>query len=380
MKTIVHICTYSHFTIGLSYQENLLADQNVRDGYNVVIISDTTHYVDGRVESTESGVFKLSDRLTLIRLERKKLRFFDFLTRKVKYFSKLDKILTDIRPDIVMHHGIVGLNMLQLPRLKKELNFKLLFDSHADAYNTGRNFFVYLLLYRTLYRLSFKCIYKYVDSLFYISEDCKDFLLRVYGVGEEKLKYFPLGGSVVSENYRREQREIFRRKYNFDASDIIIAHSGKLDEGKNTSWLLDAFDREHLTNCQLVIAGSVPTSNSTLETRIKNTQNVTYLGWMDKNDLRSLLCASDIYAQPGTQSATMQLALCCGAPVLLYPYESHFKFVQGNGFYVDSSESTFEAIKKIVSSPSQLESLSHQSFKIANDMLDYKSIAQRMYF
>ena len=46
---IIHVCLASHYTEGMNYQDNILPDVNSQDGHEVLIISDTQKYIDGKL-------------------------------------------------------------------------------------------------------------------------------------------------------------------------------------------------------------------------------------------------------------------------------------------------------------------------------------------
>jgi len=52
MMRIVHVCLASHYTEGMNYQDNILPDVNSQDGHEVLIISDTQKYIDGKLVDT----------------------------------------------------------------------------------------------------------------------------------------------------------------------------------------------------------------------------------------------------------------------------------------------------------------------------------------
>ena len=49
---IAHIGLASYFTEDMKYQDNELAEQNVRDGHQVLYISNAEKYADGRIVPT----------------------------------------------------------------------------------------------------------------------------------------------------------------------------------------------------------------------------------------------------------------------------------------------------------------------------------------
>lgn len=105
---------------------------------------------------------------------------------------------------------------------------------------------------------------------------------------------------------------------------------------------------------------------------------VQYLGWRTADELYRLLCAADVYVQPGSQSATMQMSLCARRPVVIADVPSHEPFVKGNGWKVSNQEQLTNAFVSIEKDPSVLEEMSQRSLEIASDLLDYRRMAKRL--
>jgi glycosyltransferase involved in cell wall biosynthesis len=105
---------------------------------------------------------------------------------------------------------------------------------------------------------------------------------------------------------------------------------------------------------------------------------VQYLGWMSGTELNDFLCAADLYVQPGTQSATMQNALCARCPVILDDVPSHKLVVNGNGWLLNAKMSLQAVFAEVAHQPSRLKAMSERSLAIARQHLDYKKLAARV--
>lgn len=105
---------------------------------------------------------------------------------------------------------------------------------------------------------------------------------------------------------------------------------------------------------------------------------VRHLGWKGADELYELLCGADIYIQPGSQSATMQMSLCARCPVMIADVPSHEPFVKGNGWKVSTLEEQISAFREIEKNPDNLRDMSSRSFEIASELLDYQRMAKRI--
>ena len=105
---------------------------------------------------------------------------------------------------------------------------------------------------------------------------------------------------------------------------------------------------------------------------------IQYIGWKSGKNLQEYLCAGDVYVQPGSQSATMQNALCCGNAVILTPAKSHKFLLKDAGIYINDEEELIEVLKKISIDHKYLNKKRKKCFDIATNMLDYIKLSEKL--
>jgi len=376
---IVHVCLASHYTEGMSYQDNILPDINSQDGHEVLIISNTQKYVDGKLVDTDEEEKNIKHNLKLIRINFDKI-FTKFISEKIRKSKKLYSILEKFKPDVILFHGMCAYELLTVSKYKKNHpSIKLYADSHEDFTNSAITFFSKNILHRLFYkRIVLRCL-KYIDKVLYISEETRIFLHNFYEIPNENLEFYPLGGFIVEEEEKKLIREKIRKDLKISEKDTILIHSGKLDKLKKTRELLNSFRKITNNNIHLIIIGSIPNDNQILYDLIKKDKRVKYLGWKTGDDLLKYICASDIYMQPGSQSSTSLTAVCCGLPILLYPSVSYKDMFDTNVFWVKNDEEIDEVILKITENPTLLDNMSKRSYEIAKEILDYKKLSARLY-
>lgn len=380
MKRIVHICFVGAYTEGMSYQENILPFVNSDDGHQVFVIAEAFEYKNGIVVETSELKKRLKDNLLLIRTKYDKI-FNNFFSIKIRKVKKLKKLLEEINPDIIFFHGVQSYELLTVSKYKStHPNVKLYTDNHADFNNSARNIFSKIILHKLFYNfIIHKCL-KDIDKCFYITEETKKFLENYYKIPKEKLEFYPLGGFIKEENLKSIIRKKIREDLKILNNDIILIHSGKLDKLKRTKEILKAFMNVKNEKLHLLIIGSIPDEErNDLESLINLDKRIKFLGWKSGEELLDYICASDIYVQPGSQSATCQNAVCCGLPIILYPHISYKKIFNKNVFWVETENDIEKTIKKIVDNPNLLKEMSSESYKIAKEILDYKKLAARLY-
>jgi len=376
---ILHVCMHSYFTEGMSYQENLLATQNAADGHDVYIITDCFHYDGGNIVEVSPVRKVISEGINLIRLPIVRL-VPSFLTHKIKLAPGLYNEIESIAPDVILYHGVVGSGLLALKKYKdRHPEVKIYVDSHEDYNNSGRNIISRIFQYRLLTRAFLARVNRSIEKFLYISYECRDFLRDMYHLSEDRMEFYPLGGDLPDEVIRTGLRQEIRQKMALD-DKIIFVHSGKLDKGKKTQDILRAFSRVADPRFALLIIGSIPEAEKPAITRLMEADSrIIWLGWVNSKDLQGYLCAADVYLQPGTQSATLQVAMCCGLSVVIHPYFSHRPYLNGNGFYVESENDLQKVFEAISDNPQVLSNMGIRSQEIAKDLLDYRKLASRLY-
>lgn len=378
---ILHVCLASHYTEGMTYQDNQLPDQNSRDGHNVIVVSDCYAFHDGDLIKVPEEDRLLESGIRLIRLNFD-LIINEIISSKVRKVAKLKILLIKEKPDVVLFHGVAGWEMLTVAKYKKDNpQTKLYIDSHQDFHNSGTFWLSLFFQYRIFNRYLVNKVRRYVDKFLYLSYESKDFIVKMYGLDDSELEFFPLGGNIVSKDRKMIFSQNVRERHNYSSEDILIVHSGKLVANKKTQELIHAFKNIESENFKLLIIGSIPNEEKNiLEPLIASDNRIIFLGWKNYDELVEYLCAADIYFQPGTQSATMQNAICCGAPVAVYPYKSHEPYVKDNGFLVTGIQSYIEVFNNILADKSVLTKMSDASYAIASELLDYRILASRLYY
>lgn len=102
---VLHIGLASHYTEGMSYQDNLLPEMNLQEGHEVVFITDTYKYIHGELIHGREEDSVLPNGLRLIRLEYDKI-INEFVTVKIQKVHRLRFLLEEIRPDAILYRAL----------------------------------------------------------------------------------------------------------------------------------------------------------------------------------------------------------------------------------------------------------------------------------
>ncbi|NYT64547.1 glycosyltransferase family 4 protein [Alcaligenaceae bacterium] len=382
---ILHLCLSCVYVDGYSYQENELVAQNVRDGHDVVVIASTeTIGVDRQVVYVNPSEYLGTDNARVIRLPYRKIWPIKF-RKKIRSYQGLYKQLVTEKPDLILFHGLCAWEILTVIKYKKNNSaVELLFDSHTDFTNSANSlvsrFFLHYLFYRSIVKLSIKHIKKVLCVSVSVMEFARDF----YGIPEDKIEFFPLGGKIFDD----AEYEVIRRKVRKELGvldhDLVFIQTGKINSSKKIIESLISFStiRDCKLNSHFFIVGHLfEDVKHKVQNFIAKDPRIKFLGWRDPTELRGLLAAADVYVQPGTQSATMQMSLCCRCLVVLDDVSSHVPFVTTNGWLVHTQEDLAFAFNCISKEAEEglLGTRVCQSAKIAGDLLSYEKLAARLY-
>lgn len=377
---ILFIGLASHYTEGMTYQDNMLASQCVQDGHEVYYISDTECYHNGKLVKVEAGQKKLPDSVTLYRVEHDYI-INGFISDKLRGYKEIYKILEAIKPDMIFLHGSNTITVWKIAKyLRKNPEVRFFVDSHADYYTSGTVFLSRFILHGIICRMAcHKCL-KYADKLFCISMNCMKFAEEVYKIPIEKLEFYPLGGNVLEEKDLEEKRLLVRKNLKWSDKDIIFLQAGKIDAAKCLLESLDEFVRFSAPEWKYVIAGSL---SPDIEIGLKKVQahdsRIIYLGWKSGDEVMDCLAGCDVYLQPGKVSALAQNAICMGAAVALRNYEDYKVMVQGNGWLLDRPEDVRQVFRDISEERVNLKELRRKSYEQAQKVLSYKKRTERLY-
>ena len=116
-----------------------------------------------------------------------------------------------------------------------------------------------------------------------------------------------------------------------------------------------------------------------MDALILSDPRVIYLGWKDSKELLQYLCAADLYCQPGSASVTLQNAICCHCPIMSYMHEWYKNIDCNNFLWIETEKDMENVFKDISKGRIDLNIYRENTDKCAEEFLDYKKIARRIY-
>lgn len=376
---IIHLCVSCFYIDNYRYQENELVREHVATGNEVLVVASTETYLNNlSLGYTAPGEYMGSDGARVIRLPYGGLLPF-FLKKKLRKHNRVSQILRDFKPDIIVFHGLCGWELRSVARYKRDNpHVRLYVDSHEDSNNSAVGK-LSKLLHAFYYRPLIRQALPYIDKVLCISLETMDFCREKYGLNDDVMEFFPLGGYIADDDSYQKQRSQTRASLGIHSANTVFIQSGKFDHKKKLVESLMAFSATKSEDFRFLIVGKVHESIAKqVEEISRRDTRVSFLGWKTADELYTLLCAADVYVQPGSQSATMQMSLCARRPVIIADVPSHVPFVDGNGWKVKSQGDLVEAFAEIEAKPEILDLLSLRSLEIASNLLDYRRMAKRL--
>lgn len=378
---IVHFCLSCFYIDKFAYQENELVSQNVADGHDVVVIASTETYDDDcRLHYLSPSRYKGGEGARVIRLPYRKF-LPHFLMRKLRIHPSVYDLLRKEAPDVILFHGLCGWELITVARyVRKHPAVKLYVDSHEDFNNSARSLVSKYLLHFCFYRWVIWQSVADISAILCISVDTISFVKNIYGLPSEKIELFPLGGLIFSDDQYLAVRSVTRKRYGLRSEQIVFIQSGKINRSKKLLESLNAFTALYGPDLVFLIAGHLSDEvEEDVLASIRKDPRIRFLGWKSPMQLRELLCASDIYVQPGTQSATMQMSLCCRCAAILDDVPSHRIFINDNGWLVGSALTLQKAFRLALENRHRLALMADISSEVASRLLDYRKLASRIY-
>lgn len=117
-------------------------------------------------------------------------------------------------------------------------------------------------------------------------------------------------------------REEAREMFGIDATDIVIAYTGRLDSEKGVIYLIKAFKNiiKECPSAKLFIVGVGPLMDELVNfVEAMHLKNVVFTGYMERSCLNKLLAAADVYVSPSvveTFGLSVLEALASGLPIV----------------------------------------------------------------
>ena len=324
---VVHICFCGVYTDGFTYQENLLAKYQKKNGHEVTVLTGRFCYdPTGKLVLADAGSFTDVNGVQVIRLktvgeEKTGQRFF-----RMKDFLPT---LTKLCPEIIFVHGLAFSDTDRLAEYAAQHpEVRMYVDNHADFSNSATNWLSKNILHRIIWKRGAKKLEPYVRRFYGVLPARVDFLVQMYDLPPEKCSLLVMGADdELAETARQEQTvKDTRARYGLRDDTFLIVTGGKIDVPKIQTLLLmravkklaqERKDRD----LKLIIFGSVEEALKPEFESLLGPDCIRYIGWIGPKDAYALFAAAQLCVFPGRHSVYWEEASGTGTPLIVKDWE-----------------------------------------------------------
>lgn len=375
---IIHCCLSCFYIDGRNYQENELIRVHVKNGHEVLVIASTEIHTDkGDISYCKPNDYIGDEGARVIRIPYRKI-FPHYIALRLRFYPRVYRIISEYNPDAILFHGTCAAEIITVASyVKNKKNVIFYVDSHEDKYNSARGFISKEILHKLFYGYCIRKALPEIKKIMCISIETIDFVEETYSIPKNKLEFMPLGGCPIKTKEYNERRNRVRDAMQIEKNSIVILQSGKQTRNKKLIESIKAFKSANIEGARFYIAGVLQDDiKEEVIQLINNDNRICYVGWKNVEELTDLLCATDIYIQPGTQSVTMQHSLCCHCAVAIDDVKSHKIYINGNGWLINENNTILNIMKSL--NINKLKEMGECSYKFACEMLDYSVQADRV--
>ena len=320
--TIVNITPAAPYNDYWGYQDNLLPKYQKKLGHDVTVITTNLMHQDGGITEIAPNDYRLNDGERIIRLKYKQYP----VSVLTKLFSKLEiyELLKSIRPDFIFYHGLISNTIFDVIRYIKKDNPQcvLVQDNHFD-YNIGSHSTgLKKLLGRGYFRFINRLANPYVSRVYGVTPWRKQYAEDYFRIPPEKTDVLIMGADDEKIDFaNREQiRSDIRNQFGFTEDDFVIVTGGKIDRNKKTTLLMEAC--RNTDHVKLLIFGNVKEDvKQEFDEILSESENITYIGWIDADQVYNYFFASDLVFFPGQHSVLWEQACACKVPCVFEKWE-----------------------------------------------------------
>jgi 1,2-diacylglycerol 3-alpha-glucosyltransferase len=379
------------------YQENHFANEYVRRGFDLTVITSTftnlSDYYNDRYDANSKACDSKISGYRLIRLPYA----FNFFN-KLRKLKRITSYLEQAAPDLIFIHDI-QFNIHEAVDYIKRQNRKvrLVLDFHADFSNSAKNIFSKIFIHRICKGLYFRKYEKWFDAILPIVPDGMNFLNKLYGTPVKRMELFPLGvDTFTSATYRNEtSRKAMRDRLSIQYHALVIFTGGKLEPRKKTEELIETVIGLKDRNVHLIIVGdfvSCPKEYSdSVRSLISSSGNITLVGWVPSSEVYEYMSACDIAIFPSSQSVLWQQSIGMGLPLVVGKYVTlddgrqfdqkvEYLNFKNNLVVLNAQNDRRSEIKTAITTfldPKVLKAYRENTLWVANEYLSYTKLADR---
>lgn len=378
---IVHLIDYYQPKIG--YQEYFLAREHANAGHKTYIVTSDRYFPFSDYEKIYfpilgnriigSGEY-IDDNLKTIRLKS-----LEFPGSNLILLRHLNKTLKSINPDLVLCHGIYSLTSFSISKIKKDFNFKLVYDNHAAAFNTDFNRTFSRKLYYYIYKNFIKeSIVSSADKIFAIGEAERDFISESLNIAKKNIPIIRLGVDINDFKPSKSFRKTIRNKLKIKKGEPVVIFTGKITENKDVHILLEALEKSK-GFFKLLLIGNGPQKYLDSLKYLSERTKLIHIPFILNKDLPMYFSAADIAVYPGDFTISVFEAMSMSLPVILPEWIGNVFLNNSPGvirFERYDKRQLLQLLNTLAYNNKLIQKLGSSNRNFAKKNLDWKKIAK----
>ena len=215
--------------------------------------------------------------------------------------------INDLKPDVIYCHstwaGVLG----RFPYLFCRKNVRIIYNAHGWSFNMDTSFWK-----KQIYGLVERMLARVTDKIINVSK---------YEMNSAVAMGLPEAKMVMIYNGISSEKPVIKEKVKMPADKVNLLFVGRFDPQKGVDFLLNVFKEyeKDLQHIHLWIIGdNVVSDGKGIEK--KNTDNITFLGWIPHEDVPAYYEACDAVIMPSRWEAFGLVAIEAmkyGKPVIV---------------------------------------------------------------
>jgi len=325
------------------------------------------------------------------------VRLWDYDWRHISFsaaFREIRKIIHNIRPEYVIFNSsedkilapIIGAYSQRGPNLVMVVHWALDINSLPLIVSRKNIPFPIISRYSLLCRIKRGVAFSLLSKIIFVNQSTRNAYIKLYKIPNEKCTTIYNGIETNRFAFSERIREKVRQELALGEEDIMLLSTGNLTAVKGHSFLIEAVGKLVRTGRQVkcFIAGQGELQES-LAQQIseKNlSKHVYLLGF--RNDILSLLAATDIFCMPSLNEAlgySLLEAMASGRAIVATNAGGIPEVITNNieGLLVEpgNDEMLFEAIDKLISDKNLRVSMGNNGICKARDFFSLEKMLQK---
>lgn len=375
-----------HYQDKLGYQDYFLGRELKKMGHEVHFISSDRHFDFPDYDRTVKhiigekhvgiGIFYNDYQVPVHRLKGTSKN-----TTGLIWLKGFKKKLVELKPDLIISHGIFTYQSIRLLYIAKELNCRIVFDDHTTI-NLIRKTLSSKLVYFAFRTLFAKKILNVAEKIVGISETCMDVLRKNFGLEGPKVQMIPLGTDTEIYRQNNELQIAFRKSVGVDDDECLIVYTGKIYDLKNAHLIIDALnDRDVVLNqkVKILYVGDIAQDYASFfHEKVSNSKNPVMLkNAVTIEDLVEVYNGADFCVWPDHLTTSTIDASACGCPIICSDYMPE-RVKYDNGLLVKAGNllDLKEKLKILIHDKAKRKEMGLRGIEYVDNELSWASVAK----